>query len=60
MEPLYSFAYDRKKELWKIIWHNHRYSEDWDGKKNKDTRVSRRRLVRAAGRASRSRARTSA
>jgi hypothetical protein len=39
MEPLYSFAYDRKKELWKIIWHNHRWSEDpgyteykgWDG-----------------------------
>ncbi len=27
-EPLYSFAYDRKKELWKIIWHNHRYSGD--------------------------------
>ncbi len=31
-EPLYSFAYDRKKELWKIIWHNHRYSADWMGK----------------------------
>jgi hypothetical protein len=30
-EPLYSMAYDRKKELWKLIWHNHRYSEDWDG-----------------------------
>jgi hypothetical protein len=30
-EPLYSFAYDRKKELWKIIWHNHRYSDDWNG-----------------------------
>jgi hypothetical protein len=30
-EPLYSFAYDRKKELWKIIWHNHRWSEDWRG-----------------------------
>ena len=30
-EPLYSFAYDRKNELWKIIWHNHRYSGDWDG-----------------------------
>ncbi len=30
-EPLYSFAYDRKKELWKILWHNHRYSEDWQG-----------------------------
>jgi hypothetical protein len=29
--PMYSFAYDRKNELWKIIWHNHRYSEDWDG-----------------------------
>ena len=28
MEPLYSFAYDRKKELWKIIWHNHRWSGD--------------------------------
>ena len=29
--PLYSFAYDRRGELWKIIWHNHRYSEDWNG-----------------------------
>ncbi len=35
---LYSFAYDRKEELWKIIWHNHRWSEDdpdgypgWEG-----------------------------
>ena len=27
-EPLYSFAYDRKNELWKIIWHNHRWSDD--------------------------------
>jgi len=32
---LYSFAYDQKEELWKIIWHNHRWSgdditeEDW-------------------------------
>ena len=39
-EPLYSFAYDRKKELWKIIWHNHRYSSDWDGKKNKDPKAA--------------------
>jgi hypothetical protein len=30
-EPLYSFAYDRKNELWKIIWHNHRWSEGWKG-----------------------------
>jgi len=28
MTPLYSFAYDRKEELWKIIWHNHRWSGD--------------------------------
>jgi hypothetical protein len=28
MKPLYSFAYDRKEELWKIIWHNKRWSED--------------------------------
>ncbi len=28
MQPLYSFAYDRKGELWKIIYHNHRWSED--------------------------------
>jgi hypothetical protein len=28
LEPLYSFAYDRKRELWKIIWHNKRWSED--------------------------------
>jgi hypothetical protein len=26
--PLFSFAYDVKGELWKIIWHNHRWSED--------------------------------
>ena len=42
MAPLYSFAYDQKEELWKIIWHNHRWSVDahkadsdyypgWDG-----------------------------
>jgi len=24
---LYSFAYDQKEELWKIIWHNKRWSE---------------------------------
>jgi len=30
MEPLYSFAYDRKGELWKILWHNHRWSQDAD------------------------------
>src|SRR5512145_751529 len=28
MEPLYSFASDRKGELWKLIWHNHRWSDD--------------------------------
>jgi hypothetical protein len=28
MEPLYSFAYDRKGELWKIIWHNKIWSEN--------------------------------
>ncbi|HVN39034.1 MAG TPA: DUF1329 domain-containing protein [Myxococcota bacterium] len=28
MAPLYSFAYDQKQELWKIIWHNHRWSQD--------------------------------
>jgi len=28
LAPLYSFAYDQKGELWKIIWHNHRWSED--------------------------------
>ena len=38
LEAYYSFAYDRKQELWKIIWHNKRWSEDddeyypgWDG-----------------------------
>jgi hypothetical protein len=38
LEALYSFAYDQKKELWKIIWHNHRWSDDdpewykgWEG-----------------------------
>jgi hypothetical protein len=28
LQPLYSFAYDQKGELWKIIYHNHRWSED--------------------------------
>ncbi len=28
LQPLYSFAYDRKGALWKIIYHNHRWSED--------------------------------
>jgi len=28
LTSLYSFAYDRKQELWKIIWHNKRWSED--------------------------------
>ena len=26
--PMYSFAYDQKGELWKILWHNKRWSED--------------------------------
>jgi hypothetical protein len=26
--PLYSFAYDQKNELWKIITHNHRWSQN--------------------------------
>ncbi|MAE95581.1 MAG: hypothetical protein CL910_13060 [Deltaproteobacteria bacterium] len=29
MEPLFSFAYDRKGELWKILWHNHRWSGEY-------------------------------
>ncbi len=28
MQPLYSFAYDRTGALWKIIHHDHRWSED--------------------------------
>jgi hypothetical protein len=28
LQPLYSFAYDQKKELWKILYHNHRWSGD--------------------------------
>jgi hypothetical protein len=28
LNALYSFAYDQKQELWKIIWHNKRWSED--------------------------------
>ncbi len=28
MSPLYSFAWDRSGSLWKIILHNHRWSED--------------------------------
>jgi len=27
-EMLYSFAYDRKEEIWKLIYHNKRWSED--------------------------------
>ena len=30
LAPLYSFAYDRKEELWKIIWHMKRWSQDTD------------------------------
>ncbi len=30
MEPMYSFAYDRKGELWKIIWHNKIWSDNAD------------------------------
>ncbi len=30
LTALYSFAYDQKEELWKIIWHNKRWSEDDD------------------------------
>ena len=28
MQPLYSFAYDGSGALWKVIYHNHRWSED--------------------------------
>jgi hypothetical protein len=28
LTAMYSFAYDQKEELWKIIWHNKRWSED--------------------------------
>jgi hypothetical protein len=28
MVAVYSFAFDHTKKLWKIIWHNHRWSED--------------------------------
>ena len=28
LNAMYSFAYDQKEELWKIIWHNKRWSED--------------------------------
>jgi hypothetical protein len=30
LTAMYSFAYDRKEELWKILWHNKRFSEDKD------------------------------
>ncbi|MCG8589160.1 MAG: DUF1329 domain-containing protein [Proteobacteria bacterium] len=49
MNALYSFAYDQKEELWKIIWHNKRWSEDnltpdfypgWEGvEKPRDNRI---------------------
>jgi hypothetical protein len=29
-QPLYSFAYDQKEELWKILTHNHRWSQNRD------------------------------
>jgi hypothetical protein len=28
LNAAYSFAYDQKEELWKILWHNKRWSED--------------------------------
>ncbi|NNL68135.1 MAG: DUF1329 domain-containing protein [Myxococcales bacterium] len=50
LTALYSFAYDQKEELWKVIWHNKRWSEDesvtgkwyegWEGvEKPRDLRV---------------------
>jgi hypothetical protein len=50
LDALYSFAYDQKEELWKIIWHNKRWSEDteltgvwyknWEGiEKPRDMRI---------------------
>ena len=27
LTPMYSFAYDQKEEMWKILWHNKRWSE---------------------------------
>ena len=49
LNALYSFAYDQKEELWKIIWHNKRWSEDdltpdwysgWEGVENpRDQRI---------------------
>jgi hypothetical protein len=30
LTSMYSFAYDRKDELWKILWHNKRFSDDKD------------------------------
>jgi len=47
LAPLYSFAYDQKEELWKIIWHNKRWSDDyadwykgWEGvEKPRDLKV---------------------
>ncbi len=27
-EPLYAFAYDRSGTLWKILWHDHRWSDE--------------------------------
>jgi len=30
LTSMYAFAYDRKEELWKILWHNKRFSEDKD------------------------------
>lgn len=46
-EPLYGLAWDRNGDLWKIIWHDHRWSEDdpdwysgWEGVANpRDLRV---------------------
>ena len=47
LAPLYSFAYDQKEELWKILWHNKRWSESdpsyypgWEGiPKPRDVKV---------------------
>lgn len=27
-EPMYAFAYDRSGALWKVIWHDHRWSDE--------------------------------
>ena len=40
LTALYSFAYDQKQDLWKIIWHNKRWSEESADERSRRLRLA--------------------